>query len=100
MLNHNLQQRFVQALCQVPGTGDSQGRAALLAGLPLIVVAGLPRSSNCLTDMMNLITHLEQLGRLEKTGERPLLIIAENALMYTEGTGEPGRTIRKIIHLV
>jgi V8-like Glu-specific endopeptidase len=79
----------------VQGTTEYAGRTALLAGLPPNIIAGLNRSNACITDMTNIITQLEQLGRLDRTGERPLMIIAGNALMRVEGT-DVGRTIKKV----
>jgi V8-like Glu-specific endopeptidase len=96
MLDSELQRRFVQTLSQVPATVNRDGRTALLIGLPPNISAGLNRSDNCITDLTNIITQLDRLGRLEKTGERPLIVVAGNALMHVEGT-ETGRAIKEII---
>lgn len=96
MLESKLQRKFVQALSAVPATVNMEGRNALLIGLPSNVVTALNRSDNQMIDLTNIATQLDRLGRLEKTGERPLIIVAENALIQVEGT-DAGRAIKEIV---
>lgn len=95
MLDAGIQRKLVQALASVPATYDAEGRNALLLGLPPNVIASLRRSNGQLADLTIIITQLQGLGRLENTGERPLIIIAQNALLQVAGTslGEDLKTI-------
>jgi hypothetical protein len=90
MLEVNVQRKFVQALANVPASSSSEGRDSLLFGLPQNIVAGLNRSNNRLVDLTNILTELDSLGRLRETGERPLIILAHNALLHVEGTALGG----------
>ena len=96
MLDRKLRNRLIDNLILVPGTQALDGRTDLLNGLPGNVIAALNRDQSAIVDLGNIITWLEGLGRLEKTGERPLLIVADNALRRVQGA-ELGRTLQEII---
>ncbi len=96
MLNSELHRKFLKALTAVPATATMDGRTALLAGLPHNVVSGLNRNNNAYTDLANMLIQLGQLGRLGDTGQNPLMIVAENALMQVEGT-EIAKALTEII---
>ncbi|MDM8522528.1 hypothetical protein QUF80_04080 [Desulfococcaceae bacterium HSG8] len=85
MLNSELQQKLVETLHKVPSSGDMQGRTALLAGLPHNIVNSLDRSDNANTDINNIISKLDLLGCMKDTGQKPLIIMAENARIQVEG---------------
>lgn len=95
-LNAVFHRRFVKALSAVPTTALPEGRNALMAGLPPGVIAALSRSSSRMADLSLMLTQLGELGRLVETGERPLIIVAENALSQVEGTWL-GRELKEII---
>ena len=96
MLDRELHQKFLKALMAVPAAATKEGRTALLAGLPLNVTASLPRSNTSHTDLGNIINGLDKLGCLTDTGQKPLLIVAQNAWGQLEGT-EAGHALAKII---
>jgi V8-like Glu-specific endopeptidase len=73
-----------------------EGRTGLMTGIPPNIVAALNRSNNQVVDFDQILSQLDNLGRLEKTGERPLIIVAQNALDYVLGS-EVGGTLREII---
>lgn len=95
-MNRQLQQKIIQSLISVPSTATMEGRDALLLGLPSNVIASLNRSNSRHVDVSNLLAQLETLGRLEQTGERPLIIIAQNALLQVDGT-TLGTMLKEII---
>ncbi len=86
MLTGEQHRKFIKALLATPSTSDMQGRTALLTGLPTNIRASLDRNGNAYTDLTNIISQLDRLGNLKDTGENPLVILAENALMQVEGT--------------
>src|SRR5215213_4083483 len=97
MLTADFQRRFVDALLGVSVTATAEGRGSLLIGIPSNVADGLNRdANNRRVDLIHLITQLERLGRLVATGERPLIIIAQNALPYVDGTAL-AETLKAII---
>jgi V8-like Glu-specific endopeptidase len=96
MLDAKFHRRIVQTLLDVPSADSVEGRSALLIGLPSNITAALNRSSSAIVDVTNIITQLDRLGRLRDTGERPLIIVAENALRQVNGT-DVGRTIEEIV---
>jgi len=96
-MHAHLHTTFVQALMKVNSTDDFQGRTALMAGIPGHIVGSLSRSAaSRYIDLSNLVPQLAGLGRLLDTGERPLLIVAQNALMQVDGT-TLGEELKRII---
>ncbi len=86
-MHSKLQTSFVQTLMKVSSTNEFSGRTALMRGIPEHIIASLNRSSTSqYVDLSNLIPQLNGLGRIVNTGERPLLIVAQNALMQVDGT--------------
>ncbi|GIJ43622.1 serine protease [Virgisporangium aliadipatigenens] len=85
VLATELRNRLLDALIDVPGTGDRAGRDALLSGIPANVRASLIRADSQFVDLANLIEQLERLGRLDN-GERPVVIVAHNAWRSSRGT--------------
>jgi hypothetical protein len=87
MIPGKLINRFAQTLAALPVTASSAGRDTLLIGLPEGVIAALNRNEgNRIVDLKTILMQLDPLGRLKGTGERPLLIIAQNALDTVSGT--------------
>jgi endonuclease G, mitochondrial len=82
-----LRKRLLDLLVGLPGIQDFSFRTSLLFGIPDNVMAGLTRNAGmAMADVATYLHELERLGRLEATGERPLVIIIENALRATRGT--------------
>jgi endonuclease G len=82
MLERKLINRLLDGLLRVPGADDRSTRNAILRGIP---TAALNRADNAYADFSQVITQLDGLGRLEN-GERPVLILADNASHMTRGT--------------
>ena len=98
MLNADVQRGFIKALLAVPATSTFKGRTSLLMGIPISVVAAISRDeSSAMVDLNNIIAQLDELGRLVKTGERPLVILAENGLAQVEGT-TAADALRNVLH--
>jgi len=96
-MDSQLQQKFVEALINLPATSSKSGRDSLLFGIPPNLVLSLNRSENIpYADIAGLMTQLDGLGRIESTGERPLIIVAQNALNQSRGS-ELGRKFQEII---
>ncbi len=90
-IDRTLFKEFLQALMSLPSADSKSGRDALLSGLPTNVKSSLNRSENPHVDFSNLLDQLQRLGRLTQTGERPLIIMAENASMQSAGTDIGGK---------
>lgn len=99
MLSGDLQSRIVDALDEVPIANTLPGRNSLLIGIPNHIVNGLNRDAHRSIDLSLLVKQLYDLGRLEETGIRPLLIFLNAALKTVEGTST-GRKIKDLIQEV
>ena len=95
-LDRKLQNKFIDALLQLPVTDTFEGRSSLLEGLPRIA---LNRNQNISRlDLNQIISGFVRLGRDTKTGVRPLIVIAENAMQYIQGwEGELNSIFKEII---
>jgi len=91
IMDKQLKDRLFDALSQVPSADDRVGRTALLDGIPHNIRAGLNRSDNPFVDLTNIVNQLDQLGRLDN-GERPVVMLVNNAWRMTRGT-ELGRRL-------
>lgn len=91
-----IQNEFVNALLRIPVTETFLGRSSLLAGLPQIALN--QSENNTRLDLNQIINGFIKLGRDKKTGIRPLIIIAENAMQYIQDwEGELSSTLKDII---
>jgi endonuclease G len=81
MLDAGLTDRLLDALMLVPGIEEKPNRTAMLRGIGV----SLNRSDNAYVDLTNIISQLDQLGRLAN-GERPVVILAHNAARAVKGT--------------
>ncbi len=77
--------KLVQTLLEIPSAADMAGRNAMLNGIPKNVIMALNRSQNPHTDISNLVSQLDAVGRMAESGEYPLIILAENGLMQVQG---------------
>ncbi len=95
-LDREIQNKFVNALLQLSVTDTFLGRSSLLEGLPRVA---LNRSeNNSRLDLNQIISGFVRLGRDKKTGKRPLIIIAENAMSEIENwQGDLTSTFQEII---
>jgi V8-like Glu-specific endopeptidase len=87
MLDKALMDRLLDALMGVPGVEERSTRTAMLNGIGV----ALNRTDNQFVDLTNIITQLDNLGRLAN-GERPVVILAHNAARMVSGT-ELGRRL-------
>ena len=79
-LKPDLRRRFVNALLRVSVTTTFAGRSSLLQDLPNV---SLNRDQNMDRLDLNLIVNqFVELGRDRRTGVRPLIVIADNALEH------------------
>jgi hypothetical protein len=97
VLPQNLRNQFLSALLDVPKIASRNRRDELLSNLPPNIVDGLNRDDTARTDWTLVIGQLDRLGRLTSTGERPLIVVAQAALPYVEGT-EAGRKLTDVIN--
>lgn len=95
MLPHRLRYEIVEALLAIPGMNSRTRRDALLGGLPPGPVRALNRDENDTTDFELIVDQLDRLGVLLESGERPLVILVQNAFPRVEGT-EPGRRLQAV----
>lgn len=95
-MERDLHRKLRQALLSLPNTATMEGRTALMIGIPPTIIAALNRLNNQAVDLDQILIQLDNLGRLAKTGERPLIIVAQNALDYAFGT-DLGSTFQEII---
>jgi hypothetical protein len=94
VLDSSLKRKLLDALSKVSTAQTFEGRTALLYGIPNNIQLGLNRSNNAATDLINVLNDVDQLGRLDN-GERPLVIIANNAWRITQGSAL-GRLLEKL----
>ncbi|MCW5319487.1 serine protease [Nostoc sp. KVJ3] len=95
-LDRNIQQQFIDALLQLSVTDTFSGRSSLLEGLPRIDITRSQEISRL--DLNHIISGFVRLGRDTKTGVRPLIVIADNAMKYIQGwQGELSSTFKEII---
>lgn len=96
-MDQAFQWRLRDALLRVPIVTTPEGRDALLEGIPRELTRSFYRyRDNIHNDLNKLIEQLDQLGRLEKSGEHPLHIFLENARTMVEGT-LAGRILHDLI---
>ena len=95
-MERELHRKLRQALLSLPSTAAMEGRTALMVGIPPNIVAALNRSNNQAVDLDQMLIQLDNLGRLVETGERPLIIVAQNALDYALGSSV-GSTFQETI---
>jgi endonuclease G len=81
MLDAGLAGRLRDALLRLPGIEERGTRKALLTGIPV----PLTRNDNHWVDLTSIIDQLDGLGRLDN-GERPVVILANNARSMVSGT--------------
>jgi hypothetical protein len=91
MLPNALRNQLVSALLDVPKIGSRNRRDELLENLPQNIVDGLNRDDSARTDWNLVVGQLDRLGRLVASGERPLVIVAQAATVYVEGTEAGGK---------
>src|SRR5688572_6530696 len=94
VLDKSLRDRLFDALSQVPSADSRDGRTALLDGVPHNIRIGLYRFDNLHVDLTRLIDQLDLLGRLDN-GERPVVILTNNAWRMTRGS-ELGRRLEEL----
>jgi hypothetical protein len=90
MIDKRLTNQLLDALMQVPGIEERATRTALLTGIDV----PLNRADNQFVDLTNVISQLDGLGRLAN-GERPVVILAQNAGRMARGT-ELGQRLEAI----
>ncbi len=89
---------MVDALDNVSLTATVAGRDILLEGIPRNIVRSFYRyADNKLIDLSKLVEQLDQVGRLDDSGARPLLLFLENARQTTVGSST-GRMLQELIH--
>lgn len=96
MLPAPLRSQLIDALLKVPNTNTRTRRDTLLTDLPSGIVDGLTRDDAARVDWLLVVNQLDKLGRLVATGERPLIVVAQAALPWVEGT-DAGRQFDEII---
>jgi Trypsin-like peptidase domain len=91
----HIQRKFVDVLLKIPGMDSYSMRSSLLQGLPspsLVRDQTIPR-----LDLNNIISGLQQLGRLDdQGGTRPLILVTDNALQYVSEGGEVANTLHEV----
>ena len=90
MLDRALSDRLLDALMRIPGIEDRSTRTALLKGIGV----SLNRADNQYVDLTNILDQLDRLGRLAN-GERPVVIVANNARRMVPGT-DLGRVLEEL----
>ncbi len=86
MLDRELHKRILDTLMRTPLTVSADGRDVLLAGIPSNVINNLHRNSQRPIDLHKIIEQLDNLGYLENTTVRPLIIFLQNAQQSVAGT--------------
>lgn len=75
-----IQRRLVDTLLKIPAMEQPQSRTRLLDGLP---DPGVIRDYNIArVDLGSMISGLHKMGRLSKSGVRPVIVVVDNALQY------------------
>ena len=82
--NPRYEDRLLEILKTIPALNDGDNRTWLLHNLPSDLAGTISRHTALVTDLHNIITHTVGWGQLT-SGERPLAIIARNALAFAEG---------------
>ena len=95
----DIQRKLVTALLRLPVMADYAGRSSLLQGLP---PAPLNRSAAIdRLDLNNIVSGLQQLGRLtEQGGTRPLIVVVDNALEYVPSGSEVAQELSEVKRLL
>jgi V8-like Glu-specific endopeptidase len=91
----DIQRRLVDTLLRIPVMATFSGRSSLLQGLP---PAPLSRSEGFdRLDLNNIISGLQQLGRLTgEGGTRPVMVVVDNAMQYVPPGSEAGHALAGI----
>lgn len=90
MIDRALTDRLIDALMDLPTIEERATRTALLNGIRVAV----NRTDNQVVDLTNILNQLDGLGRLDN-GERPVVIVAQNAARIVRGT-ELGRRLTEL----
>ena len=95
----DIQRKLVTALLRLPVMADYAGRSSLLQGLP---PAPLNRSAAIdRLDLNNIVSGLQQLGRLtDQGGTRPLIVVVDNALEYVPSGSEVAQDLNEVKRLL
>ena len=95
----DIQRKLVTALLRLPVMADYAGRSSLLQGLP---PAPLNRSAAIdRLDLNNIVSGLQQLGRLtDQGGTRPLIVVVDNALEYVPPGSEIAQELNEVKRLL
>jgi len=95
----DIQRKLVTALLRLPVMADYAGRSSLLQGLP---PAPLNRSAAIdRLDLNNIVSGLQQLGRLtDQGGTRPLIVVVDNALEYVPPGSEVSQELNEVKRLL
>ncbi len=86
---------LLKTLSRIPALQDSSARDHLLRGLPAGPATAIGRNSAPALDLENIVFAAEGWERLE-VGERPLAVIARNALRLVQGTAL-GRELNSLL---
>lgn len=95
----DIQRKLVTVLLRLPVMADYAGRSSLLQGLP---PAPLNRSAAIdRLDLNNIVSGLQQLGRLtDQGGTRPLIVVVDNALEYVPSGSEVAQELGEVKRLL
>ncbi len=85
MLSRELTDRAISHLLKIPGTAKKSGRDSLLVGMEF--ADSLDRDPDSKrNDLFLLLDQLDKTGCLKDTGERPVIVLVENARQRVPGT--------------
>jgi hypothetical protein len=93
-ISASLRNMLIDAMLLIPGVEDFKIRSQLLIGIPWL--ASLPRHPDtALDDLSSIVKYLDSLGKLS-SGAWPLIILADNALAFAEGTQEAEQALVRV----
>ena len=92
----NFAEQLLSILLAAPSMQDQISRNLLLLNLPPGPVSTIPRHPAMMQDLMIIINMVESWGQLPDTGKWGLIIVAENALPFLQGT-QAGEDLKQLM---
>ncbi len=86
MKNSDFSEKLLNLLIGIPALHERDNRNWLLRGLPPGPAGAINRPNAPMTDISNIISAAEKLGKITDSGEWALVVVAQNALHFVEGT--------------
>ncbi len=85
-MSSDFSEKLLKLLIDIPALQEHDNRNCLLQGVPSRPAGAINRSNAPMTDISNIISAAEKLGKITDSGEWALVVVAQNALLFVKGT--------------